>query len=131
MARSELPFRIEGRRVWVAGHRGMVGSALVRRLAREDCEVLTVERDRVDLRRQAELEAWMHETKPEVVVLAAAQVGGIHANASRPISSTTTSPCRPTLFTPPPKSACASCCSSALPASIRGSRRSRSANRRS
>ena len=84
MARSELPFRIEGRRVWVAGHRGMVDSALVRRLAREDCEVLTVERDRVDLRRQAEVEAWMHETKPEVVVLAAARVGGIHANASRP-----------------------------------------------
>jgi GDP-L-fucose synthase len=84
MARSELPFRIEGRRVWIAGHRGMVGSALVRRLAREDCELLTVERDRVDLRRQAEVEAWMHETKPEVVVLAAARVGGIHANASRP-----------------------------------------------
>jgi GDP-L-fucose synthase len=84
MARSELPFRIEGRRVWVAGHHGMVGSALVRRLAREDCKLLTVERDRVDLRRQAEVEAWMHETKPEVVVLAAARVGGIHANASRP-----------------------------------------------
>jgi GDP-L-fucose synthase len=84
MARSELPFRIEGRRVWVAGHRGMVGSALIRRLARENCELLTVERDRVDLRRQTEVEAWMHETKPEVVVLAAARVGGIHANASRP-----------------------------------------------
>jgi nucleoside-diphosphate-sugar epimerase len=84
MARSELPFRIEGRRVWVAGHRGMVGSALVRRLAREDCQLLTVERDRVDLRRQAEVEAWIHDTKPEVVVGAAARVGGIHANASRP-----------------------------------------------
>jgi GDP-L-fucose synthase len=84
MAPSELPFRIEGRRIWIAGHRGMVGSALVRRLAREDCELLTVERDRVDLRRQAEVEAWMHEMKPQVVVLAAARVGGIHANANRP-----------------------------------------------
>src|SRR6516165_10602407 len=84
MARSELPFRIEGRRVWVAGHRGMVGSALVRRLAREDCQLLTVERNQLDLRREAEVQAWMHRTKPEVVVLAAARVGGIHANASRP-----------------------------------------------
>jgi GDP-L-fucose synthase len=84
MAPSKPPFRIEGRRIWVAGHRGMVGSALMRRLAREDCELLTVDRDRVDLRRQAEVQAWMHETKPEVVVLAAARVGGIHANASRP-----------------------------------------------
>jgi GDP-L-fucose synthase len=84
MAPSELPFRIEGRRIWIAGHRGMVGSALVRRLAREDCEIVTVDRDRLDLRRQADAQAWMHATKPDVVVLAAARVGGIHANASRP-----------------------------------------------
>jgi GDP-L-fucose synthase len=84
MAPSELPFRIEGRRIWVAGHRGMVGSALMRRLAREDCELVTVDRDQVDLCRQAEVQAWMHETKPDVVILAAARVGGISANASRP-----------------------------------------------
>ena len=84
MARSELPFRIEGRRIWIAGHRGMVGSALMRRLAREDCELVTVDRDRLDLRHQAEVAAWMHEAKPDVVILAAARVGGIHANASRP-----------------------------------------------
>jgi GDP-L-fucose synthase len=84
MVRSELPFRLEGRRIWVAGHRGMVGSALMRRLAGEDCELITVDRDRVDLRRQAEVQSWMHEVKPEVVVVAAARVGGIHANASRP-----------------------------------------------
>jgi GDP-L-fucose synthase len=84
MAPSESPFRVEGRRVWVAGHRGMVGSALMRRLAREDCELVTVDRDRVDLRRQDAVQAWMHETKPEVVILAAARVGGIQANASRP-----------------------------------------------
>jgi GDP-L-fucose synthase len=84
MAPNELPFRVEGRRVWVAGHRGMVGSALMRRLALEDCELVTVDRDCVDLRRQDAVQAWMHETKPDVVVLAAARVGGIHANASRP-----------------------------------------------
>ena len=84
MAPSELPFRIEGRRIWIAGHRGMVGSALMRRLAREDCELVTVDRDRLDLRRQAEVQAWMHEAKPDVVILAAARVGGISANASRP-----------------------------------------------
>ena len=84
MARSELPFRIEERRIWIAGHRGMVGSALMRRLAREDCELVTVDRDRLDLRHQAEVGAWMHEVKPDVVILVAARVGGIHANASRP-----------------------------------------------
>jgi nucleoside-diphosphate-sugar epimerase len=47
MAPNELPFRIEGRRIWVVGHRGMMGSALVRRLAREDCKILTVDRDKV------------------------------------------------------------------------------------
>ena len=81
---SELPFRIEGRRIWIAGHRGMVGSALVRRLGREDCELVTVCRDRLDLRQQAEVQAWMNEAKPDVVILAAARVGGISANASRP-----------------------------------------------
>jgi GDP-L-fucose synthase len=84
MARNELPLRIEGRRIWVAGHHGMVGSAVVRRLAREDCEVLTVDRDKVDLRSQADVQAWMHATRPDAVILAAARVGGIHANASRP-----------------------------------------------
>jgi GDP-L-fucose synthase len=84
MAPNELPFRTEGRRIWVAGHRGMVGSAVVRRLARENCEVITVERSKVDLRRQADVQAWMHANKPDAVILAAARVGGIHANASRP-----------------------------------------------
>jgi GDP-L-fucose synthase len=62
----------------------MVGSALMRRLAREDCELVTVGRDQLDLRQQAEVQAWMNEAKPDVVILAAARVGGIHANASRP-----------------------------------------------
>jgi len=77
-------FTIEGKRIWVAGHRGMVGSAVVRRLEREDCEILTLDRARADLRRQAEVEDWMAEARPDVVVLAAATVGGIHANDTRP-----------------------------------------------
>ncbi len=75
---------LAGRRVWVAGHRGMVGSALCRRLAAEPCEVLTVGRNEVDMRRQSEVEAWMAETRPELVFVAAATVGGIHANDTRP-----------------------------------------------
>ena len=75
---------LAGRRVWVAGHRGMVGAALCRRLARESCEVVTVGRDEVDLRRQSEVEAWMAATRPELVFVAAATVGGIHANDTRP-----------------------------------------------
>ena len=81
---SEQLFEFKGRRVWVAGHRGMVGAALLRRLASEDCEVLTVRRDEVDLRRQADVESWMAEAKPDVVFMAAATVGGIVANDSRP-----------------------------------------------
>jgi len=77
-------YTLRSKRVWVAGHRGLVGSALVRRLQREDCEVLTVPREAVDLRRPAEVERWMKETRPHVVFLAAARVGGIYANESRP-----------------------------------------------
>jgi GDP-L-fucose synthase len=73
-----------GKRVYVAGHRGMVGSALVRRLEAEDCEVLSVGRDEVDLRRQAEVEGWMAEAKPQAVFVAAATVGGILANDTQP-----------------------------------------------
>ena len=77
-------YDLTGKRVYVAGHRGLVGSALVRRLQTEDCEILTVTRDEVDLRRQAEAEGWMAEAKPEAVFVAAATVGGIVANDTRP-----------------------------------------------
>jgi GDP-L-fucose synthase len=77
-------FSLEGKRVWVAGHRGMVGSAIVRRLAPERCEILTVERSRVDLKDQAAVAAWMERAKPQAVFLAAAKVGGILANDSFP-----------------------------------------------
>jgi GDP-L-fucose synthase len=81
---TDAPYRLAGRRVWVAGHGGMVGAALVRRLAREDCEILTVGRAEVDLRRQSDVEAWLADVKPQAVVMAAATVGGIQANDSRP-----------------------------------------------
>ena len=84
MPLNEASFNLEGKRVWVAGHRGMVGAALVRRLAAEKCEILTVERRDVDLKRQAETESWIAEKRPEVIFLAAARVGGILANDTLP-----------------------------------------------
>ncbi|MBC8338565.1 MAG: GDP-L-fucose synthase [Rhodospirillales bacterium] len=77
-------YSLSAKRVWVAGHRGMVGSALVRRLEDENCEVLTAGRDVMDLRDQAAVHAWVGSEKPDAVFLAAATVGGIHANRSRP-----------------------------------------------
>jgi GDP-L-fucose synthase len=82
--RQEAGFELAGRRVYVAGHRGMVGAAVARRLARENCELLTAGRETLDLRRQAEVERWLEDAKPDVVVVAAATVGGIQANATRP-----------------------------------------------
>ena len=77
-------FALAGRRVFVAGHRGMVGSAIVRRLARENCEVITVGRDQLDLIDQRAVRDWMNRERPEVVIAAAARVGGILANDSFP-----------------------------------------------
>ncbi|MCZ8544367.1 GDP-L-fucose synthase [Mesorhizobium qingshengii] len=73
-------FDLRGKRVFVAGHRGMVGSAIVRRLAAEDCEILTVGRDGLDLLDQAGVRRWMADRRPDAVVMAAAKVGGILAN---------------------------------------------------
>ncbi|MCB1467996.1 MAG: GDP-L-fucose synthase [Rhizobiaceae bacterium] len=72
-----------GKRVWVAGHRGMVGSAIVRRLASEGCGVLRACRAELDLTRQADVEAWMARERPQAVFMAAAKVGGIVANNTR------------------------------------------------
>jgi GDP-L-fucose synthase len=77
-------FPLAGKRVWVAGHRGMVGSALVRRFGREDCEILTVTRQECDLVRQEQVERWMSAARPQAVIVAAAKVGGILANDSYP-----------------------------------------------
>ena len=64
---SVKPFSLHLRRVYVAGHSGMVGSAIVRRLALEDCQILTADRKRLDLRRQADVEAWIGKNRPDVV----------------------------------------------------------------
>lgn len=77
-------FDLTGKRVFVAGHRGMVGSAIARRLASENCEVLTAGRDVLDLKDQAAVRAWFAAEKPDAVFLAAAKVGGILANDSYP-----------------------------------------------
>ena len=77
-------FPIRGARIYVAGHRGMVGSACVRRLAAEGAEVLTADRDTVDLRRQTETEAFLRAARPDAVIVAAAKVGGILANDTYP-----------------------------------------------
>jgi GDP-L-fucose synthase len=79
-----VSFHLEGKRVWVAGQRGMVGSAIVRRLASERCELVTVARRDLDLRNQGAVEAWMLATRPHAVFIAAATVGGIAANDTRP-----------------------------------------------
>jgi len=78
MART--PFELRGKTVFVAGHGGMVGSALVRRLGRENVELLTVGRSKVDLRDQAAVFGWFAHARPQIVLLAAAKVGGIVAN---------------------------------------------------
>ena len=80
---SEL-YSLRGKKVWVAGHKGMAGSAIVRRLAKEDCEVLTVDHTTLDLLRQNQVEQWLAQRKPHAIFLAAATVGGILANSSRP-----------------------------------------------
>ena len=77
-------FDIRGKRIWVAGHRGMVGSAVVRRLAGSGAEVITAGRADADLVRQDQVEAWLAKARPQAIVLAAARVGGIVANDTRP-----------------------------------------------
>ena len=81
---SNLPYPLTGKRIFVAGHRGMVGSAVMRRLALEGASVLTAGREALDLTRQAEVEAYFLREKPDAIVMAAAKVGGILANASYP-----------------------------------------------
>ena len=80
-----MPYEFSEHRVWVAGHRGMVGAAIVRRLRKEACEVLTVGREQLDLRCQADVERWIAEEKPEAIFLAAGKVGGIQANMTFPV----------------------------------------------
>jgi GDP-L-fucose synthase len=77
-------YSLQGKRIYVAGHCGMAGSAIVRRLASEQCEILTATRQDIDLRRQSEVEAWLAARRPHAIFIAAATVGGILANSTRP-----------------------------------------------
>lgn len=77
-------FKLAGKRVYVAGHRGMVGSAIVRRLANADCQVVTATRERANLLNQSETEQFFYSTRPDVAIIAAARVGGIYANNAYP-----------------------------------------------
>jgi GDP-L-fucose synthase len=81
-----MSYDLAGKRIWVAGHRGMVGSALLRRLADEDCEIVTAGREVVDLVNQSAVQDWMAQARPDAIVLAAAKVGGIKANADDPVA---------------------------------------------
>ncbi|TWF56649.1 GDP-L-fucose synthase [Neorhizobium alkalisoli] len=80
----EALYDLSGKKVYVAGHRGMVGAAITRRLASEDCTVLTATRAELDLTRQSDVESWMEKNRPDAVFLAAAKVGGILANDTYP-----------------------------------------------
>jgi len=82
---SEIVYPLRGRRVFVAGERGMVGRALVRRLASSECELLSAPRAALDLEDERSVAAWFAANKPQAVFLAAAKVGGIHANDRLPV----------------------------------------------
>ncbi|MDG2319848.1 MAG: GDP-L-fucose synthase [Rhodospirillaceae bacterium] len=82
---SDIIYPLSGKRVWVAGHSGMVGAAVVHQLQEIDCEVVTSSHAELDLARQTDVEAWMADTKPNAIIMAAARVGGIHANNTLPV----------------------------------------------
>ena len=86
MTETQIPalYSLRGKRVYVAGHAGMVGAALLRRLDRENCSILTVPRSEVDLRDQFQVKSFFTRARPEVVMVAAARVGGILANSTYP-----------------------------------------------
>lgn len=81
---SKTRFEITGKRIYVAGHTGMVGRALVRRLSREDCQIVTADRTQVDLTRQEQTTEFLRDVQPDAVIVAAARVGGILANSLQP-----------------------------------------------
>ncbi len=80
-----MHYELAGKSVWVAGHRGMVGSALVRRLQSENCRILTADRSELDLCDQLAVRQWVKANKPDAIIIAAAKVGGILANDTYPV----------------------------------------------
>lgn len=82
--KNDNSFNLKGKKVYVAGHTGMLGSSLVKLLEKEDVEIITATREALDLTRQNAVEDWMIKHKPEIVIIAAAKVGGIHSNSTYP-----------------------------------------------
>ena len=80
-----MELTLEERKIWIAGHNGMVGGAIRRRLGSEDCQILTADRASLDLSQHDAVEEWVAVQKPDIVIIAAAKVGGIHANNSFPV----------------------------------------------
>ncbi len=77
-------YSLQNKRIWIAGHQGMVGSSVFRRLQQENCEILTATRQQLDLCRQDQVETWLNNNKPDAIILCAAKVGGILANNTYP-----------------------------------------------
>ena len=84
LSTAPVLFDLRGKRVYVAGHAGMAGAAIARRLASEGCDILTVGHEEVDLTNQAQTEDWILRQRPDAIFLAAGRVGGIHANNTFP-----------------------------------------------
>ena len=80
----ETPFQMENTKVWIAGHRGLVGGAIAKRLSRENCSIVTIDRNELDLRDQIGVKKWLEKEKPSIIIIAAAKVGGIFANSTQP-----------------------------------------------
>ena len=80
MEKKNYKFELKGKKVWVAGHNGMVGKSLVKRLRKENCLIQTVEKTELNLVEQEKTNNWIKEKSPNVVILAAAKVGGIFSN---------------------------------------------------
>src|SRR6266487_5277343 len=85
MKAGAVPFDLTNERVFVAGHNGMAGSAIVRRLQHEHCQILTIDHRELDLSRQAATERYITSARPDVVIIAAGRVGGIIANDTYPV----------------------------------------------
>ncbi|MEM7070697.1 MAG: GDP-L-fucose synthase [Pseudomonadota bacterium] len=78
-------YEIEGKKIWIPGANGLVGSALVRRLQNENCTLLSTLRAEIDLMDQHQVSLWLEQQRPDIIILAAAKVGGILANESLPV----------------------------------------------
>ena len=80
-----MQYNLSGKCIWVAGHNGMVGSAVSRRLQSENCKIIEVNRNDLDLCNKDAVLEWMKNASPDAIIMAAAKVGGIYANQEKPV----------------------------------------------